>query len=906
LIERLDRGLDRKLILVVAPAGYGKTTLINQWLARQSASVAWLSLDKYDNNLAGFVRYFCAALQTIFPGCCPETRGVLQTNPSIRDEDLAMLLASELAGLTEEFLLVLDDYHFITELVVHQFMMTLLEYLPPVMSLVITSRTDPPLGLARLRARQSMLEIRPHQLRFSAAEIAAYLEQCLGAKPSSDMIAVLAERTEGWIAGLHLAVLALQDQPDSISFVESLRGSYRYVMEYLLDEILSRQPPLVQAFLLQTSLLDRFCTPLAAALLSTPQPDFPPAEGVPLRRTSGQAPVASATGRDILKYLEQANLFIVPLDNQGQWYRYHHLLQELLVHKLKAEKNGAEITALHLRAGRWLAEHGLDEEALPHLLAGGDMQGAAELVEKTRWLWGLAYNDWTTLDRQLNRLPPDLVQRRPGLLLAQTWVKSYQTNPGAIPSLLQAAESLLADPALDPANAAYLRAEIDCLWGVIWYWQGQGERSFDHLQRALPAASPKDIWFRAEVLLWFCVTAQMIGQPELAQQALAEAAQAEVVFSEISALRRLATHIFLLLLSGELSPALLHTEEMIEIATQNKHLEGLGWSYYFRGLIHYARNELTEAILNLIEAGEYHYQILVGATVDSLAGLALAYQGMRQPEEANETVTRLFEFTLQNQNPVFIALAHSTQTRLWLAQGDLESASRWLLRVEANPFSTGHQFIWLEWVDCTICRVLLAQGTSASLERASARLHDCVQVAEKTHNTRQLIELLPLQAAVYQQQGQTAAALTVLERAVTLAQPGGFIRPFIEPGPAIAALLPTLAEQGVAPAYIDQIMAACGKDEDGRRKDEIKNLSSLQPSAFSPQPLLEPLTDRELDVLALLAKHYSNDEIAEALHISIPTVKSHTGHIYQKLAVKNRYQAVARAMTLQLLEDERS
>jgi LuxR family maltose regulon positive regulatory protein len=899
LLERLDRGLDRKLILVMAPAGYGKTTLINQWLARQSASVAWLSLDKYDDDLGRFVRYFCAALQSWWPGCGADTLHMSATNPSFPADELAMLLAGEIPELSDKFLLVLDDYHFIHQVAIHQFLVTLIEYLPPSICLVIATRQEPPLNLSHHRSRQTMLEIRPHHLRFKDEEMAAYLEQSLGTQPSADLVKRLAERTEGWIVGLRLVVLALRDQPDPAAFLEGLLGSYHYAMEYLLDEILSRQPPLVQVFLLRTALLDRFCAPLAAALMSGPQPGLPPAEGSPGRGLGRQARLATATNREILDYLEQSHLFVVPLDNQGYWYRYHHLLQELLAHKLRTETNDAELAALHLRAGTWLAENGLDEEALPHLLAGGDQEGAARLVERAR-LWGLTYNDSSTLERRLNLLPPDVEQRRPGLLLARAWVRHFQFNFAAISPLLQAAESLLADPANDPTEAALLRSELDYLWGTIYYLQGEGEVSIGYLQRALAGAAQHDILFRGRVLSWFCLAAQIAGRPDQARQALDGAVQAAATDAEISTIQQLSAHASLPMLAGELSLAIPQIETIRSLATQANNFETLAWSFYLGGLCHYARNELAAAVTDLAQAGHWRYRFLARTALDSLSGLALAYQALGQPDQADETMTQLFKFARQNQNPTLLAVAQSTQAHLWLAQGKLEAAGDWLRH--ANPSSLSRTiYLWVEQPEFTAGRVLLAQGATASLAQAVARLQEYIQVTEETHNTWQLITLLPLLAAAYRQQGQTAAALAVLERAIALAQPGGFIRPFVEAGLAIADMLEVLARREVTPAYIGRILAAFGKDEDGRRKDEIKNLSSLQPSAFSPQPLLEPLTDRELDVLALLAQHRSNDEVAQVLHVTIHTVKAHCSHIYQKLDAKNRYQAVAKARALGLL-----
>jgi len=335
LLAYLNERSDRPFTLVSAPAGYGKTTLLTQWLDQVPYQAAWLSLDENENSLIGFLTYFVAAIQILFPASCSTTRSLLTTAQTPSLDYLTTTLVNELADLPEEFLLVLDDYHLITDKEIQQLISTLMQHAPPPLHLVIASRRDPPFPLARLRATQRLAEIRTNDLRFTPDEVQSYLKLCLGADISPEIVTVLAERTEGWAVGLRLACLSLRDQEDYAGFLEMFQGTQQYIMEYLVDEILSHQPQPVQRFLLCTSVLNRFCGPLGDALLAAAMPFD----------ASGEQQQPSSS--KILAQLEKNNLFVVSLDQEGEWYRYHHLFQDLLAHKLKAEttrRNGLPCT----------------------------------------------------------------------------------------------------------------------------------------------------------------------------------------------------------------------------------------------------------------------------------------------------------------------------------------------------------------------------------------------------------------------------------------------------------------------------------------------------------------------------------------------------------------------------------
>jgi LuxR family maltose regulon positive regulatory protein len=892
LIERLKQGLNRKLTLISAPAGYGKSTLIVSCLETCPYPAAWLSLAEADNDLIIFVTYVVATIQTLFPGACPQTLSLLRSPQAVPPDHLATTLINEAVELPGPFILVLDDYHWLKAEAIDQFLTFLLDYLPPQMHVCLITRQDPPLPLGRLRARQEMTEIRQSDLCFSTAETQAFLEQFMGSAPPAEVVAVLAKRAEGWVVSLHLAALSLRLQADPKRFIEEFSGTNRYIMEYLTDEILQNQPRASQDFLLKTAILHRFCGPLCDAVIENNDPDW-----------NGQA---------YLTGLAQANFLLIPLDEENHWYRYHYLFQDLLYHKLKTEVAAPVITALYARASAWCASHGLIEEALNYTLLANRLDQAAELVAGQRHDL-LNRGTWRILENWLDRLPESLIQQSPSLLMARVWILNLRLQIQTIPPLLEQAETLLErlSAKLPPAEVHLLRLELNHFWGVVWYWRGDGQASFNHLHYVLQDL-PEDFGFMyGHGVIYFGLAAQITGQTGLALQLAHQLSQHPHRFSQLTRIQILGMLFFIHLLSGNLTESAQWANEALRVAREPQYARQMAWNQYLLGYIHYVWNHLETALAHLTEAAAARHLLDVRAGIDSLALLALTHQAMARSDQAAEAANQLVEFAVQVGSSRDIAAARSFQARLWLRQGDNEAAFRWQQSADLAA-DIGPMFFWAELPRLTECRALMAEGTPAALSQAAAKLEEHLQMAEATYNTRQIIEVLLLQALAYQAQAGlpsgsgpapssgSGQALAALERAVTLARPGGFIRSFVDYGPPMAHLLRQLAQQGVAPAYIHQILAAFGNDDGDSLKVEADN-QSIQPSALSPQPLIEPLTLRELEILDLLAQRWSYQEIADVLYISVTTVKSHAHHIYQKLDVSGRSRAVSMAKSLGLL-----
>ena len=891
LLEQLEGWQQRPLTLVSASAGYGKTTLVSSWLESLECPTAWLSLDEHDKDLELFLTYFLASVQTSFPDAVEETAALLggPELPPLRV--LSNSLSNELNQLPQRLVLVLDDYHAISESQVDELLSEFLKHPPSPLHLVIVTRTDPPINLNRLRALGKVTEIRTQQMRFSVTETIELLEQLIRVEVDKEAASLLDEKTEGWVTGIRLAALSMAHRDNAQEMLRHLAGERRYIWDYLISEVLSAMQPEVQDFLFKTAVLDRFCAPLCDAVLG----DSDAQSEAPL--------IASAAGSQaILEALQQDHLFIVPLDGQRRWFRYHHLFQQLLSVELKKRYSADEIAGYHLKASSWYGQNGLVDEALQHALEAGDDLAAAYLLEENaRPL--LDEDRWHVLEKWMSRLPDSVIRQRPRLLMAKAWVGFHQFAVQAIPPILELVETILEDD----AAAQPLWGEVDFFWGHHWYWQGQRTRSLDSLSRALERIPKAHHLARGEAELWWGLASQMSDQKVEAVRRLNRWLYDEQTPHPGRQTKLLGSLIFIFLLSAEFNDAAPLARQLYELATKSKNRYIRAWASYLQGHIHYVWNDLDAAVRHFDKAVSDRYLLHTAGALDSLVGLALTYQAQGQPDSAEATVLHLLEFAQENNNPAFITVARSCQARLSLMQGDLASAVRYLKSADlATDSST--MFFWIEVPRITQCRMLVAQGSEASLQEAGEKLAAYGKITKPENNTRQLIDILLLQSLNYQKQSQRDQALAVLARAIALAEPGGFIRPFLDLGPRMVELLDHLLSQGVAPAYIAQILAAFQTKDEGQRtktQDPSSVVRPLSPlAAHATGVSVEPLTNRELEVLELLARRLTNKEIAAELVVSPATIRTHSYNIYQKLHVHGRRQAVSKARELGILSQE--
>jgi LuxR family maltose regulon positive regulatory protein len=881
LSERLSRGAESALTLVSAPAGFGKTTLLAEWLAVAAAdgrSVAWLSLDQRDNDPALFWTYLVAALNTGAPAVGAGALSVLQPPQPPNEAGLVALL-NDLDAISDDVVLVLDDYHVIDARDVQDGMAFLLEHLPPQIHLVIASRTDPPLPLARLRGRGELAEIRAADLRFTPGEAAAYLNEVMGLVLTAADVAALEGRTEGWIAALQLAALSLQGREDTAAFIDGFAGDDRYIVDFLAEEVLQRQPGHVQQFLLQTSILDRLSGPLCDAV-------------------TGQD-----GGKAKLVALERGNLFLVPLDDRRQWYRYHQLFADVLQARLQDEQPD-DVPGLHRRASGWLEQNGQPPEAIRHALAAGDFGRAADLVELAipamlRSRQEAAVLGWLEL------LPDEVVRVRPvlsvgfaGALLAggefegvEARLRDAEGWLDGTTGIRQGSHAPAAEMVVvDDAEFRRLPAEIELYRAAQALVRGDGPGTVRHARQALELSLADDHLGRASAAALMGLASWASGDLEAGHSGYAEC---------MAGLRR-AGHIAdtfgcaialadIRRTQGRLCEAMRTYEQALQRATQQGGpvLRGTADMYVGMSEVHRERDDLpaaTQQLLRSQELGEhiglpqnrYRWRVAMARIREAEGDLGGALDLLDEAE-------RLYvgDF-FPNVRPV-----PALRARVRVAQGELGEALGW---ARERGLSVTDDLSYLrEFEHITLARVLLAQHTAKRAERsiqeATRLLERLLRAAEEGQRTGSVIEILVLQALAHQARDDIPAALASLRRAVTLAEPEGYVRIFADEGPPMAFLLRAAAKQGIARDYVRRLLAAVNKAEDGTP---------------ASQGLIEPLSERELDVLRLLGTDLGGPDIARELVVSLNTVRTHTKNIYAKLGVNNRRAAVRRARELDL------
>jgi LuxR family maltose regulon positive regulatory protein len=871
--ERLERNLDRPLTLVCAPAGYGKTTLLSVWLADSGYPHAWLSLDEGDGDPAVFLSYFAAAIRTAYPKACARTLDLLREPELPPPGLLVTALANDLDALPcdpasaygRRFILVLDDYHLVHNEAVHALLADLLRHPPRTLHLILSTRQDPPLPLNVLRARGGLGEIRAQELRFTPEEVAAFMHQAIESWLDEQDIAILAERTEGWPAGLRLVALTLITSDDIPLRLAELPADNRYVMDYLMGEVLSHVPAATHDFLLKTSILDRLSGPLCDAVTGIVETQW--------------------DGRAFLEWLAQQNLFTWSVDPHQQWYRYHRLFRRLLQSRLEQQHSPEEIAELHTRASAWFAGNGFIAEAIEHALAAGDATEAVRLVEAHRHET-MNQERWGDLRGWLSRLPRPVVDERPELVMAQAWLLHHRGSLADIAPRLARAGALLQQTPLAEEARQGLQGEIDALTSQLVYWTADADLTLALARRALAETPVGRSYVRG--IAWMFVAGALLlrGDTGEAIAAAHEGLQEDRFHSNTYAARLLLTLCLMYWMAADLPQLLQTADHLLELARERGLPESIDWAYYFRGCAHYQQNNVADAQSNFAAVVAERVAIHGMARVHGAFGLASAYQAQGLAEPARATVESVVEYSLEMNNPSMLAIARAFAAHLALLQGREGEAAGWAAQADRTVRTTPMPLFYV--VEFSLVEILLAQGTSPSLEEAArmlARLHEVVQA---THNTRFLIEALALQALLHDARGKRSAAIETLKQAVALAEPGGLIRVFVDQGPKMAALMRRLAAQGVASGFLARLLDAF-------------------PVAQSPEPaprqggLIEPLSEREFEVLALLAKRLTNKEIALELCISPMTVKRHTVNIYQKLLVSGRREAVSKAIALGIL-----
>src|SRR5215207_3329129 len=879
LIAKLEPEAGRKLMLISAPAGFGKTTLLGEWAASRSDEqcVAWVSLDEADNDPARFLSYLVAALQTVEEEIGEGVLSSLRAPGSPPIEALTGALLNELADFPGTLAIVLDDYHLIDSDQVHGIVSFLLERLPSNVHLVIASRIEPPLLLARLRARGQITEINAADLSFAREEAVAFLKDTMGLNLSDEYVAALEERTEGWIAGLQLAALSMRDREDIPGFVRAFSGSHRDVLDFLTEEVLERQSERVRSFLLETSILQRLSGELCDVVTNRDE------------------------GQEMLETLERENLFVVALDDERRWYRYHHLFADVLRGLLEQERS-EDVKELHLRAASWYERNGWASEAVEHALATGDAGRAARLVEYyTQAL--LQRGEGVTVDRWLSALPAGLVRARPRLSLAQAILAFITGRADDVEPLLTDAERALTtvEQAGEPPvgesvrGLANVHGSVAMLRAELARQRGDVEHTIQFTRRARAHLGEGDRYLRFFNSWNLAVVKQMQGRLGEAEDALAELA-ADPWASGRNPYVAVRTYYALgkvQLTQGRLSAALQTFRQGLELATEAGRLElpAAGVAHMGVAEVLYERNELDAAVGQAMRGVELSRQIGYAQwLVTSLSTLACIRQARGDQAGALEAIGEAERLVPSTVVDIFFPV-EVQRARLLLAQGKVDDAARWCtergLGVEDEPSYLR------EREHLVLARVLLAQGkVDQALRLLRGHLEEA-QVQRRRGGSE--IEILMLQALALWERDAKERAVSTLTQALTRAKPEGYVRTFVDEGPEMALL-------------VSEVLEA---QQRGRLHPPVpahylrKLLTALEQAASSATPptaeLPEPLSERELEVLILIEAGKSNRRIAQELFVTTGTVKTHIRSIYRKLDAHSRTQALVRAKELNLL-----
>ena len=882
LSARIEEGLERRLTVIAAPAGFGKSTLLSSWAAASASGgrlVAWLSLDSRDNDPARFWRYFLTAMSRLQPACGQTALALLHSPQAPPIVTILTMVLNDLQALAADVTFVLDDYHIIESRDIHEAMIFLLQNLPQRVRLIIATRADPPFPLSRLRERGELFELRAHDLRFGSEHATTYFNHAMGLDLSERQVSELVARTEGWVGGLQMAALAMRDREDIPEFIAAFTGSNRYVMDYLAEEVLARQPETERTFLLTTSILDRMCSSLCEAV------------------------TGNRDSQEMLERFEHANLFLNPLDDIREWYRYHQLFADVLNQRLQHEQPNL-VSGLHLKASAWFEGLGLMLDAIPHALAGHDLARAVRLIESAGMPIVLDQQVQTVLT-WIDSLPDVLVRERPILHTLRALALVFSNRPDAAEASLQAAERCLnTKPHTDEARAvlgrvAVIRTAIARFSGDVGRAVSLGHQALQLLPDS-DAASTERVAAKANIGLAYQVTGEVNADAERPlEEAIAAFSAAGALVPLLNFINRLGRF---QTMQGRLRAAAATYQTAAEVVSgpdgRRGAVETAGY-HVGLGLIHLQWNDLDSAEHHLMRAVELiagAFTVEADVVSDGYLYLARLQQARGQPAAARATLDEFASLARHRDFfPLLLDRGEAEQARLALRRSDLPAAIGWAEargRAEDPDYRREDEHL-------TLARILLAQGRlpemGSCLNDALVLLDRLLEAAQRGGRFNSVVEIMTLRALTEQAQ-HTPDAVNSLERALRLAEPEGYIRVFVEEGLPMAALLADLlkslrrkaqaSQDDSLLSYVRRLLLAF--ETPGGRAD-------------GHQPIVDPLTARELEVLELIAIGLSNREIAARLFVATSTVKSYTNSIFRRLGVGSRTEAVAEARARQLL-----
>jgi len=900
LEEQIAQGLRGPLTLITAPAGFGKTTLVVSCIASCGLPVAWLSLDKNDNQAGRFMQYLVAALQEADNTIGSEAAQLLAASHRVPPEAVLTSLINDLDTTAREIALVLDDYQSISSQSVHEEVAFFLEHCPNTLHMVIATRSDPPLHLARLQGRGQMVELRTTDLSFTEPEAAEFLNDVMGLRLDAGSVAVLAERTEGWVAGLQMAALSMRDREDVREFIEGFSGTNRYILDYLLEEVLASQSPEIQRFLLYTSVLERLTAALCDAVLADDEGSKREGDD----RSTGSVSPFVRQSASTLEYLERANLFLVPMDDERIWYRYHHLFADLLRTQLQRSLGAQGVAQLHVRASEWHAQNGSIVEAINHASMASDDERVERFIEQN-YMELVSRGEQSWLRSWTGRLGKERVYSRPWLCIYEAYSHSWFGELDEADRLLAEADkrirSQISAPDTDVMQVyvAYVRSRVTAMRGDI-------HQAIEFCLAAREHVPANNLALQLDTLITLGYEYFLAGDYANASPILNETIRSGItagaVINTVAASCVMAR---LYAVRGQLQKSY----DTYQIAAQSIP-EASGQHLGARALVEVGiadvlceRNDLDAALVHM-KQGLTLLPWWGKADDLALAHITLARIHLAQANrsDALEAIEKAIQF-IQTRG-VFSEARNAveiTQVKLWLAQGDLQAANRWAASQRERLSSDDLFGFENELTHITRARVLMAQNEP---NEAIGLLSQLEATARSAGRMGRVIEILLLQALALQEIGDSEHALLALTKCLALAEPEGYARVFLDEGQPLHMLLAQwLAHDSASPLrnYANRLLSHFDAEPPVVMTPQEKASPAGDPSVSSGQALVEPLSQRELEVLHLIALGNTNQEIARQLIVAPGTVKAHTASIYRKLDVANRTEAVARARQLGIL-----
>ncbi len=897
LVQQIETGItsNYKLTLVSAPAGFGKTTLISAWGNETRIPIAWVSLDGGDNDITRFLGYCIAALRTIKPNIGDASLELQQSPHPPPVETVLTTLINELDEIQERFALVLDDYHIIEAHPIHEAVNFLINHMPRKMHLIIATRADLPLPIARLRTRVRLTEISEFELRFTLDEAATYLNDVMQLSLAMEDIAALENRTEGWIAGLQMTALSIQGRGDASGLARALSGKHRFIFDYLMEEVLSQQSAEVQDFMEKTSILNQLSAPICDALMG-----WSDASGDTTRkRTVTKRLDTALPSQEILEHMDRENLFLIPLDNERRWYRYHRLFADLLEERLR-RVHGDHIQDLHRRAGDWYEQNGLIGEAINHFLEAGEFERAADFISKNALAF-VYHGNLGTLARWLEVLPKDVKESQPWLSITHAWALSFAGQLEPVASLLQEAEGSLSS-ITDEIEVQRLSGIIDALRAYLIAIRGSMPLAADFAREALKVLPEEDLVLRGFTATLLATVLRWTGDLKEAKSAYQEAIAINRAAGATNVLvESLCDLAILQSIEGELQQSISTCHEALSLAEEYYERSGRRLSAHGRVSIQLCRIFRERNDLDL--ARQYAEEGLAlceeWGQAESLMRAYIEHAEILQAYGDSDGSIRSIQKARQlasDLSPWYEVRSAAWEAHLRLLQGDLTYALQWLNdqdlivndEIEFQDFETHFPIV----------RTLIMHGRQLPKSESLTPLNQAIEILERMRSTAESsgagkyrIEIMILTSQAQSALGETERALSTLNKALTLAEPEAFIRVFVNGGEPVRSLLCELEKQKTAMPYTRKVRQSMDDPEE----------VGVTARVGSSESLIEPLTEREMEVLRLLATHLSSTEIAGQLVIATSTVRSHIKNIYSKLRVHSRTEAVEKAREIGLL-----